>query len=579
MTRAGANVLSPPAATRAAAVMRYVVGALALYALGAGVVAVWRFGWRDLFADAWRIYANYLTLPFPHDVLALENGHRPVLPALLRVAEMHVAAADHGAQWIAGLALSAASVLAGWWIVLRDRAVAPPHAAACALVLAVAVFWLANARMLMHPIESVQTYLVMLTLVAGAGFAGRYVADGARHPRALAAALACAFVGTFGFGTGLVAFPALAVVLVVARAPWRGVAAVVATMLATLALYLLLPGGGQAAGVATLDPWRNLQVAAQWLASPVATLLGKPLHPGTWSVVPIVPRVPAAGEVPPLAAWMGFAGMLALALLTFGCWRRGRVGRTEVLGLALGWFALGAALLVGLTRLAYFDAHPDQLFAGRYLPWPCMLWASLALLALGRPDATTSRWPVAPAVAIVAAVAIAALLQNNDYARWARHSQALARHHAVAVLADLWSTPRMQGETTTADVEAAVPLLRRHRLAMFAHPAALRLGTTLDEAPSAVTVEARTRAVAYRSDKGEAALTLEARLPEGAATRADLWLVTDAHRTVVGFAHPMPLASRTTLAGVAREPADGGLLAFPWTDDGVGPGVRLALEP
>ncbi|HEX4883578.1 MAG TPA: hypothetical protein VFX05_05530, partial [Casimicrobiaceae bacterium] len=144
---------------RAARLAALLVGGLAVYALFAGMVAVWRYGWRDLFADAWRIYANYLSLTFPHDVLALENGHRPVLPALLRVAEMHVVAADHSVQWLAGLVLAAGSVLAGWWIVLRDRDVESLGQAAAALVVAVAVFWLANARMLMHPIESVQTYL------------------------------------------------------------------------------------------------------------------------------------------------------------------------------------------------------------------------------------------------------------------------------------------------------------------------------------------------------------------------------------------------------------------------------------
>ncbi|HEX4885674.1 MAG TPA: hypothetical protein VFX05_16130, partial [Casimicrobiaceae bacterium] len=470
----------------------------------------------------------------------------------------------------------------GWWIVLRDRDVESLGQAAAALVVAVAVFWLANARMLMHPIESVQTYLVLLMLVAGGGFVARWLeaAPGSARGRHLAAALGCAFVGTFGFGTGLVAFPALAVVLVVGRAPLAAVASVLAAMLAALALYLLLPGGGHVPGVAAIDPWRNLQVAAQWLASPVATLTGEPLHPGTSSLVPIEPRLVPPGSLPPLAAWIGFAGMAALALASLQRWRRGRLGRTETLALALGWFALGAALLVGLTRLKYFEAHPDQLFAGRYLPWPCMLWASLALLALGDPQARRTRWPLLPrpAVVVVAAVAVAALLQNPAHARWARQAQAMARFHAVAVLADLWSTPRMAGETTTADVEAATPLLREHRIAMFAHPAALRLGTVLHEAADSVDASAPTRAVAYRSDKGEAALYVEAALPAGyVAGPPDLWLLTDGQRRVLGYGHPMPLASRTDIAGVAREPADGLLLAFPWTDEGVGAGVRLAL--
>ena len=546
----------------------------ALYALASGIAAVWRYGWLDLFADAFRHYATYLVLPFPAEILSADNGHRPVLPALLRVAELEFMHGDHRLQWAVGLALATASVLAGWRIVLRDERTDAVARAAAMLALSLAVFWLANGRMLLHPIESVQTYLVLLALIGGAASATRFLRTQRR--RWLAAALGCAFVATFSFGTGLVAFPALAVTLLAARAPLAAVGTLLAAMAATLALYVALPGGATVSAVLTVAPWHNLQVAAQWLASPVAALLSPPLAPGTGSLLPIAPRIAPAGELPSLAAAIGLGAMVALAVATLRIRRRGTAGDTELLALALAWFALGASLLVGLARLAYFEAHPAELFAARYMPWPCLLWAALALLALGAPcDSAYRHVPLA--AAIIAAVAAIALAHNPFYEVWGRHVQANIRHGTCAILADLWSTPRMQGETTTADVVAAVPLLRKHRAAMFAHPAALRLGTVLHEAPAELVGSApAVTAVPFVSDAGTAALDLRAALPEDyPVDDAPLWLITDAARIVVGCAHPSPLDADDAIAGVARLPRDGVLLAFPWTEAGPQRGLRL----
>ena len=572
-----------PRLKRSEHLLRGVLVALALVVVGWGVLVVARYGWRDLFADAWRLYANALTLGFPGSVLALENGHRPVLPALLRAAELYWLDADHRLQWIAGLGLALCSVAGAWWIVLRDRDVHPVSRAAAMLATGLAVFWLGNARMLLHPVEAVQTYLVVLALVIGAALA----AEVARRPGAslpaLAGCVACAFVATFAFGTGVVAFPALAVTLLAARAPLRSLAMLAAGLGLTLAIYFALPAGAQVAPVVALDPWHNLQIAAQWLASPVAALSAGPQH-ARGAPVPFVPRVVGWDQMPSVATLIGLGAMAALVVATFLAWRGGRATRTQLLGVALGWFALGAALLVGLARLRYFEAHPGQLFASRYLPWACLLWAGLALVALGAPRAMRLA-SLRPAVAVVLAVAVAGLVQAPLYEQWARHSQALHRHHAIAVLADLWSTPRMQGESVTADVAVAVPLLRRHRVAMFAHPAATRMGTPLREARDGVVPQPQPQpahAEPYRSDGGQDAVDFTVAVPDGMTReRIPLWIVTDADLVVVGYAHPHPLRSRKTIAGIARMPgADGILHAYPWRNDGVaGPGFVLVVPP
>src|SRR5262249_20118578 len=46
------------------------------------------FGWRQPMFDQWREYETFLDLPFPQNVIQLNNGHRPMLPNLVRIAEI-----------------------------------------------------------------------------------------------------------------------------------------------------------------------------------------------------------------------------------------------------------------------------------------------------------------------------------------------------------------------------------------------------------------------------------------------------------------------------------------------------------
>ena len=221
---------------RATNALRLSLLALAAAALAWGVYAVTLYGWRDLYADQWRSYGHLLSLPFPDNVLFLDNGHRPIVTSLLRVVEIAWFRGNLWLQWAVGLAFAVGTVLVGWRIVLRDRAIGSLSQAACALALALAVFWLANGRMLMHPNESVAAYLVAL-LAAVAGAVGARLANGARGvgPE-IAIASACCFVATFSFGAGIALFVALALALAVARARPVHVAFVFAALAVTLAV-------------------------------------------------------------------------------------------------------------------------------------------------------------------------------------------------------------------------------------------------------------------------------------------------------------------------------------------------------
>ena len=586
------------ASTRFANALRLMLLGLAGLALVWGVYAVSVYGWRDLYADQWRMYRQFLSLSFPDNVLFLDNGHRPVIPNLLRVAEIAWLRGNQWLQWAVGLAFAVGTVLLGWRIVLRDRAISSLSQAACVVTLTLAVFWLANSRMLMHPNESVHTYLITM-LVAVAGAVGARLANGARGigPEIIAASAGC-FVATFSFGPGVALFVALALSLVIGRARWVNVVFLLAALVGTLAAYFALPGSEGVSGVLQVRPLDNARIAAQWLSSPIMYLLLPFLDAGQSGALPVEFLRRAAAwsssiytaifgdvwkSVGPQAV-VGAAGITVLFLHSVACWRRRATTPTRFAGFVFAWFGLGVAGVVSLSRLAYFDVHAGQVYANRYLPWSCLFWAGLVLIALGRPrvEATRARETTRPWVlAAVTFFAVAALASNGSWMQWSRFTQTLIRHQATAVLTDVYSASLYQGETLPEEVKAGLPRVREARIAMFAHPAAGRLGTRPADLPSEVfPTEGVATARPLKSDAGAAALEIEASLPRAyPRVRAAYWVFTDDAGVVIGYGHANPLDGNTAIAGFVRaEQPRAVVRAYPWPEaGGFVPGLVLRV--
>ena len=583
---------------RSSNALRLPLLALAALAFGWGVYAVSLYGWRDLYADQWRSYGILLSLPFPDNVLFLDNGHRPVVTNLVRVAEIAWFRGNLWLQWAVGLAFAIGAVLVGWRIVLRDRSVGGVSQAAAAATLAVAVFWLANGRMLMHPNESVAAYLIAL-LAAVAGAVGARLANGARGSGwEIVLASACCFVATFSFGAGVALFIALVLSLIVARARLAHVSFLLLALAFTLAVYFALPGGEGVSNVLDVRPLANARIVAQWLSAPLMYLLLPFLDGSQAGAIPF-------GFLRRIAAWtsgayaglfgdvwtsagpqavVGAAGILALFLQSFFALRRREMTATRFAGLVFAWFGLGVAGVVALSRVAYFDAHPAQIYASRYLPWPCLFWAGLALIALGRPRAEEAAGGEAMrpwVVAVVMVCTAVALASNPGWMQWSRFTQALIRNQATAMLTDVYSASLFQGETVPEEVKSGLPRVRDARIAMFAHPAAGRLGTRPSDLPAELfPAEAIGTAKPFTSDAGAPALQIEATLPPGyPRLRAEFWVLTDESGAVIGYAHYHPLDSRASIAGFVRaDRPRAAMRAYPWPDaGGFVPGLVLRL--
>jgi hypothetical protein len=342
----------------------------------------------------------------------------------------------------------------------------------------------------------------------------------------------------------------------------------------------------------------NARIAAQWLASPfvhvalpflegnVAVALPFELlrRVAVWSSGAYAAHFGTVWESAGPQALVGAIGIAVLFQQSVACWRERAVPPIRFTGLVLAWFGLGVAGVVSLSRLAYFDVHPGQIYTHRYLPWPCLFWAGLVMILLGRPrkqeapaQETVRLWVV---VAVIL-FAIGALARNHSAMQWSRFVQTLIRHQATAVLTDVYSASIYQGETLPDEVKSGLPLVRNARVAMFAHPAATLLGTRVDGLPAdfvPTAVEARARP--FVSDAGVAALEIAASLPPGyPRVRADYWMLTDESGIVIGYAHADPLDSVTQIAGFLRaeRPLER-VKAYPWAKhDGPGAGITLRL--
>lgn len=82
------------------------VAAAAAYFIS-GLCAIANFAWRQPLLDQFRLYETYLTLPFRQNIVQRENGHRPIVPSLVRVAEIHWLHTDQSLQIVLGAAFAA----------------------------------------------------------------------------------------------------------------------------------------------------------------------------------------------------------------------------------------------------------------------------------------------------------------------------------------------------------------------------------------------------------------------------------------------------------------------------------------
>jgi hypothetical protein len=532
----------------------------ALAYLLTSLVAIANFALRYPAFDQYRVYPIYLGLPFPANALQLENGHRPILPTLVRLAEIHWFHADQQLQVVAGATAALLALMLVAWTVVRERGV-PPIARACACALAaLALFWLGNARMLMHGNESVHVYFVVLFSIAA--MLAVESARRRRPARSMLVASLCCVAATFSFGTGMASFACVLLLGAVLRLRLRELAIPAGTLALTAAIYLVaLPGNGGVRNSLHVDPLANLAALARWLSAPwMQAWLGNGDAPLSESLRSSLLQMAMGRPLVASARWLdslfgphgmmiwsvliGAAGIAAFAYLLLRAWHSGReAGAMRLLGLGLAAFALGAAGIVCLARLQAFLQSPEQVFADRYLPWSCLFWLGLALQALAGLR-LRSGWRTFAFSASAGLVLLLFAPSHRAFAGWSASVHRHLQQSAVAAQLGIWDAQRFPDgpDASRANVLDTLDRLRARHLSMFAEPASAMLQPGAWRAPPGhppATTDAAARIVREFDDplSGRRVADFEGWMPriEG-RPRDPLLVVVDADGALRGLA-------------------------------------------
>ena len=538
--------------TRVAARDRALIVALAVlaaYHVALTLSTVLSYGLVHPLADEFRLSYRYLTMPFPDSILALENGHRPVIPGLLRwigLVHMDGSQAVQAAASALSALLSVAMVLREARRELRGRTLA---IAAVACLAAASILWNANARMFVHANESAHVFIVTLAVIAAVVCAMEAAASGSAG--SWAAAVACSVAATLSFGTGVACFGAVFVVAALQRVRLPWLAGIAAAAVVTLAIYVyVMPG---ADGVRHVVGTTTLSAAVLFSLMRLGALFAEF----------------TSGAKMAAAAVGGLASVVFVISILFAFARRRPFTRLQVFALALFAFAVGANLVIAASRAAYFFVYPEQVFADRYLYWSCLQWAAMGLFVLA-----SAREPRGEAIAAlaIALFAVAAIKPAWQAHRWARATyedvEAAAAALRLGLHVDSAIEPISDGGAAVA--YTLVGELRRRHLCDFSGASGLQLGSPLAFDHGAVP-SVHAIASGPIAATPEPARRLSAPLPRHLASSIDgaVWLADREGRIVGAMAK----------AGETRYPRNAARLGVPRFDMLLGWAAAQAGSP
>jgi hypothetical protein len=455
--------------------------------------AIVNFGWREPMFDQWREYGIYLDRAFPQNVLQSVNGHRPIVPNLIRIAEIRWLAADQllqiGVGTICAFVSAAILAIAVW----RERSIDRVLRGAGVMLAVLGVLWLGNARRLLHGSEALHGYVPTVCALLAVWF----IHDAARNrSRAwLFAAIVACVLATFSFGLGLASFCALIAAAILARMPWRAIGWIAAAFVLSLLLYLFaVPGDPGVREQIALQPLDTARLFAQWLAGPwkaawfdfaVDTGGGHDLAMWARPALAASARFVVGPDTEREAAACLIAGLAGIALFCVFAARmfmqRLPPTRARLLAIGVAVYALASGAITVAARTGYLLEHPDQIYADRYLLWPSLFWCALGLLSIlscAGVRRRALRWAACLALALVP---IALLASQDRHAIWGAIVFRAGQSNASALRSGIYDAAHFPGEALgDAAHLREIERLKNHRLAMFADPAWQRVGTRWD---------------------------------------------------------------------------------------------------
>lgn len=442
--------------------------ALSIYHLALTASTVLAFSLRYPFMDQFRSNLRYLTIPFPQSVLALENGHRPVLPGVVRFVELNWFMGTQLLQaltsWFAAAAVMAMLLLA----VRRDLRDNYMLAAAAVCAICTMLLWNANARMFIHAYEAMHLFYVTFFVVVAVHSAIRASNTGALKWW-IGSIFAC-IGATFSFGMGISAFAAAAAVALLRRSGQRPLLLVVLSAVATfLIYYIVLPGADGLRGVMA---GLSLQAVIFFTIARVGAVFAEILHF-------FVPSLAIQAAVGALA---GAAGVAFVSVVSFQQWRRRTAFTdTELNGLGLFVFGLVANMLIAIARREYFFEYAGQLFADRYLFWSSITWLGLYIYLLPR-LVHANRIKQFAAATTVILFSLAALPSAHSDSDWSAHVYRMSTMAGIAMTLGIRNDAQVSeiSDSDPATTYRVVDEMRNRNLGMFADESNMHVGDKIE---------------------------------------------------------------------------------------------------
>ncbi len=500
--------------------------ALAIYHLALTASTVLAFSLRYPFMDQFRLNFRYLTVPFPQNVLLLENGHRPVLPGLVRFVELNWLGGTQLLQaltsWFAAAVVIAMLLLA----VNRDLRENFLLRATGVCVICTLLFWNANARMFIHAYEAMHVFYVTCFVIVAIYFTVR-ASDTGAWKWWVGSIFAC-IAATFSFGMGLGSFAAVLTVAILRRCRRFAVLLIVLSAFATFVIYyIVLPG---AEGVRGMTSDVSVRPVVFFVVARVGAVFAELLRL-------FVPSLALRAAVGALA---GATGIAFVAVLAIQQWkRRTPFAVSELYGLGLFVFGVVTNALIAIARTEYFFEYPVELFADRYLFWSAVTWLGLSIYLLHRfvHANRTKQFAAAAVVVLFSLGAVAPACWDNQ---WSADVYRMSTMAGTAMQLGIRNDAQV-GQI--ADRDAAMTFrtvdeMRNRNLGMFADLSKIGVGDKVEVGGSQLTVPVKATRFDVDWPPGTYAGMISGELPQMLAAQeqdADLWFA-DANGTVIGRA-------------------------------------------
>jgi hypothetical protein len=436
--------------------------------------------WPVTHIDLWFIYERFLTLPWTKMAFSRWNQHPAIFPFFLWLIDIDLFQGKQAALVWIGLLLMIGTVALLLVPVWRDKTVGFNERMIGTLVIVLGNFWMGRALITTSGVFNSVHYLTTLPVALAFLWLVKMGPDSAHFWRAAIIVLLSALVATFSYGTGVAVWPALLLLAWASRLSARSIVLLLTgAIIATIGVALLpSPQDNTEPSFMTQSPLGSVFNLLGWLCR----LTGSPI---AYAIAGWYPQS-ALHEITKYSAislWAGVAGLL-LTLLTATptlLRRRAATGGCRFTGLALMSFNLFVLILIIFGRRQVFREYAIALGTPRYMFWSTLFWSGLLLTIIDHSQKWRYfRWPI---LWLILTIPVFLFPLHYRFALHYRYIRCLSDEAATSLINGVQDSKQVAILSHPYPPEliySVAPLLRKHRLDMFAEGLQDWIGQPLD---------------------------------------------------------------------------------------------------